>query len=264
MNYVDKQIETLKTADIPSARLDVFMIIEHVCNKERAWLLAHPEFEPTDEQKKTIEQMVRRRAAAVPVAYILGSREFFGLAFEVSESVLVPRPETEELVAYAIENIGANASVLELGTGSGAIAVSLGANRPDLQITATDISPSALVTAQKNAQTHAPTIMFVESDLFAHVDGKYDVVLANLPYVPVGARRQADIEHEPDIALYGGEDGLDYYRRFFKVLSQHLTSSGWAIIEFSPTQYAAVREEFSDFEITPLSEYIYVCKPHVD
>ncbi len=258
--WLDSATDDLKQVGIDSARLDAQLMLEHVLKRDRAVLSTDDSAEISSKHLDTLNQMKHERQKRVPLAYVIGAREFYGFSLKVDERVLVPRPETELLVEYAAKNAPEDGSILELGTGSGAIALALASERKDLSITATDISEDALAVARENANDLRYEIEFIKSDLFDQVRGRYDLILANLPYVPEPARRQPEITFEPDVALYSGQDGLDYYRRFFADISGHLTDRGWAIIEFSPTQYAAMREEFSNWQIEPISEYIYVCK----
>lgn len=258
-DWLSESINRLNKAGISSSRLDCLIMLEKVLEKDRSSILANDTLDINPHIKK-LNIMLGQREKRIPLAYIIGEREFYGLNIKVDESVLVPRPETEDMVTKAIEIAPNKGSVLELGTGSGAVSLALASERSDLKITATDISDGALETARLNANNLQLEIELVASDLFANIEEKYDLILANLPYVPVEARRQAEIEHEPDVALYGGEDGLDYYRTFFDQVDNYLSGHGTIIVEFSPTQFAAVRELAHEFAIEPISEYIYFCK----
>ena len=258
--WIEETTIQLDDAGVSSPRLDAQIMIETVLERDRASLGIDDESHMSTEQASSLHDMVERRLQREPLAYILGSREFYGLEFKVDNTVLVPRPETEVLVEYCIENAPKNGTVLELGTGSGAIALALKNQRDDLNVSATDVSAAALATAQANAKNLKLDVTFIEANLFEGITGEHDVVLANLPYVPEPARRQPEIEHEPDIALYGGEDGLDFYRTYFEQLSSFLKPDGFSVVEFSPTQFAAVRELANDYVIEPLSEYIYLVK----
>ncbi len=260
-DWQKKATIALRRSGVSSPELDSIIMLESILERDRSAIRAHDDEVLPTSTLSQLDAMVERRTKREPLAYILGYREFYGLAFKVGPAVLVPRPETEVLVEHAAVSIVQKGSVLEIGTGSGAIAVALKSCRPDLTITATDVSHEALEIAGGNAVQHKTEISFLESDLFNEVEGRFDVVLANLPYVPEVARRQPEITFEPDVALYGGQDGLDYYRSFFSEVAHYLLPDAQVIVEFSPTQYAAARREFTDFVIEPLSEYIYVCKP---
>lgn len=261
-NWLNEAIKKLTEAQVDTPRLDCLVLLEHALVLPRATILAHDELALSKQQITQLDERLEKRIEHVPIAYIVGHKEFYGLNFIVNESVLVPRPETEDLVEYAVKHSPRNAHAIELGTGSGAIAVALAHLRPDLDIVATDISTDALSVARTNARTNKVQIEFCESDLFKNVDGHYDVMLANLPYVPIEARRQRDIEFEPDIALYSGVDGLDLYRTFFSQATQYLKPEGTVVVEFSPTQHAAVAAiaQTNGFSLEPISEYIYVAK----
>src|SRR5690606_31656459 len=209
---------------------------------------------------KRLDALLKKRLARQPLAYIVGHKEFFGLDFSVTPDVLIPRPETEVLVERAIKTAPKKSQVLELGTGSGCIAVSLKKNRPDLSVTAADVSQPALAVARRNAKLNRVGIEFVLSDLFKEISGRFDLVLANLPYVPEGVRRMAELDFEPQVALYGGVDGLDVYRQFFAGLSGHLHAGGSAIIETGPTQRQAVVNLADDFgfKLKSITEYVSI------
>ena len=262
MTLVEKITKQLAEAGIGSARLDALMLIEHVSGKDRAWLLANPEYIPSPSATKKLTSLVNERSKRIPLAYILGEREFYGLTFMTNADVLVPRPETETLVEYVIEHAPRNSTLLEIGTGSGCISIAASINRTDVTLLATDVSESALKVAKLNNQSLGGNVTFMQANLFNGVDSCFDLVLANLPYVPVNARRQSEIEHEPDVALYGGDDGLDFYRIFMTELKNHLNKDGSSVIEFSPTQFQEMRTISHDhsFSIEPISEYIYLVK----
>jgi len=261
--WLEQARTKLQAAGIDSARLDARILAESVLHKSRTWLLAHGPDKLTPAQRARLDQLLVLRIQRQPLAYILGTKEWYGLDFKITSDVLIPRPETETLVKAAIERAGQGASGLELGTGSGCMAVALKVNRPDLSLTAADVSASALKIARFNARRHSAKIKFVLSDLFKDVHGRFDLVLANLPYVPDGTRRQLELDYEPSLALYGGTDGLDYYRQFLPALSAHLAPGGQAIIEAGPTQRAELKILAGDagFKLSSLSEYASLLTP---
>jgi release factor glutamine methyltransferase len=207
-----------------------------------------------------VREHVERRRAYEPVAYLLGHREFYGRSFEVNSFVLVPRPETELLVERVLALISSeeDATILDIGTGSGAIAVTLAAERPSLIVDATDISPSAIQVAQRNAHHHGvgDRVRFLETDLFPTTrnDKPYDVIVSNPPYI-----RESEIEtlqpdvakHEPHVALNGGSDGLDVFRRIAEKCAGFLGPRGAIVLEVGAGQAESVSKLF--FQAFPAS-----------
>lgn len=207
--------EALARAGCESPKLDADLLLAHVLGVGRAELLTglHPPLD--DHRRARFESLVRRRAAREPVAYVLGRRHFRAVELMVDRRVLVPRPETELLVETALE-LPRGARVIDVGTGSGAVALALKHERPDLRVTGADVSADALAVAAANARRLGLDVRLVEADLLDGVGGSYDAVVANLPYVtdaewPTLAPEIR--EHEPPIALAAGEDGLDVIRR---------------------------------------------------
>ncbi len=204
-----------------SPQLDAELLLAHVLQKPRTFLLARPEYLLSTGERKSAGIVLQQRKRGLPIAYIIGKSEFFGLDFVVSPDVLVPRPETELLVEAAIAFLTNGGTLLDIGTGSGCIAISV-AKQTSAEVIATDISPSALSIARQNSEQHHVEISFVQSDLLAGIDGsqltnKPIVITANLPYVPE-AERHPSTAREPAAAIFSGADGLDHYRRFFAEL----------------------------------------------
>ncbi len=239
-------------AGIDTPALDAQVILAHVLRVNRAWLLAHPEAEVPGGLGRTVEGWARMREERRPLAYILKRREFYGLDFVVDERVLMPRPETEMLVDRALDVIGGWHEahgiwprVADIGTGSGAIAVTVAAALPDLlTLTAVDISLDALAVAELNAARvdGAYHIDFRHGDLLLPLDAPVDVVLANLPYIPQGdlATLQPEVQCEPRLALDGGPDGLDLFRRLFAQAPGRVSSEAVFLLEVGAGQGAAV------------------------
>jgi release factor glutamine methyltransferase len=214
---------------------------------------------PLEEQQLTaIRELVRRRGDGEPVAHITGEREFFGRPFTVSADVLIPRPETETLVALALERIGERngVRVADLGTGSGCIAVTIAAERATVTVSATDVSDAALVVAATNVRRHRLTerVDLVKSSWGESLLAReFDIVVSNPPYIPSGeiAGLARDVrDHEPRIALDGGADGLDAYRSLLPSIAAVLAPDGWAAVEVDVRASAAVvslgRQAFGD------------------
>jgi len=185
-----------------------------------------------------------------PLQYIMGREKFFGLDFIVNEDVLIPRPETEVLVQATLEFINSipntQYSILDLGTGSGNIAISLTKNAANCRIVASDISKDAIETAEENARLNGvfEKIIFIKSDLFCNIEGRFDLIVSNPPYIAQHEFEtlQREVLKEPSLALFGGVDGLDFYRRIFGAASGHLTRGGYCIVEIGFGQLPAIRE----------------------
>jgi release factor glutamine methyltransferase len=217
-------------------RSEAELLLRSVLGCERSHLLAHAE-EAIDSSKARLAQDVfARRRAGEPIAYITGWREFYGIRLCVTPDVLIPRPETELLVELALERVAAAspARVLELGTGSGAIAVALARERPDLTVVATDISEAALAVARRNARDHGAAIGFVNSDWFEALGpGRFDLIVSNPPYVAASDAHleRGDVRFEPRLALVGGEDGLTCIRAIAARAQRRLRPGGWLLLE---------------------------------
>jgi len=234
--------------DVTDARLEVQYLLQHALDKPRAWLLARPEQSLTEAQFSDYRQLLRRRLKGEPVAYILGEREFFGLKFRVTPDVLIPRPETELLVELALRRIPLQQPkrVLDLGTGSGAIALVISHERPVVEVTAVDVSAAALEVAQENAQRLGiGNAHFLNSDWFEGLaDERYfDLIVSNPPYVAADDQhlRQGDLPFEPQSALASGADGLDDIRRIVSRVPGYLRSDGWLLLEHGYDQAGPVR-----------------------
>lgn len=222
--------------------LDAQILLAHVINRPRTWLLAHLETPLTPPQLDEAEKAFARLKAGEPLPYIIGHWEFFGLDFEITRDVLIPRPETELLVEKALAWLNRHPeerSVADIGTGSGAIAISIAANIPDAHILATDLSPAALNVAKGNAEKfHVQNqIQFMECDLLPDLQpASINLLCANLPYIPSGTLQKLPIfGREPTLALDGGPDGLDVYRRLFKAAPAWLKPGGMMLFEIEST-----------------------------
>ena len=228
--------------------LDAQILLVHVIGHPRTWLLAHLDAPLTPLQVESANQAFSRLEAGEPLPYILGHWEFFGLDFDITSDVLIPRPETELLVEKAIKWLSASPerrTVADVGTGSGIIATSIAMHIPDANILATDISMKALTAAKHNAQKfHVHhRIDFLQCDLLPqHIDplptdSHFDLICANLPYIPTRIMRSLPIfGHEPTLALDGGEDGLDLYRRLLEIAPAWLAPGGMILLEIEATQ----------------------------
>lgn len=216
-------------------------ILAHILECDRAWVLAHSMSALTPQQATRFAELLSRAAQGEPLAYLTGEREFYGLAFTVTPDVLIPRPETEGLVEAALnwsERRPQTAPhLVDVGTGSGAIAVTLAVRLPQARITAVDVSPEALDVARHNASRHgvAEHIEFVQGDLLEALPGPFDAILANLPYIPTATLQTLDVlRWEPSLALDGGPDGLNLMRVLIQQATTRLLAGGLLALE---TQY---------------------------
>ncbi|HEY6240038.1 MAG TPA: peptide chain release factor N(5)-glutamine methyltransferase [Burkholderiales bacterium] len=224
----------LRESGLPRSESESLLRILLGC--ERAHLIAHGEDTVDSSVAKTAQVWFARRRSGEPVSYITGRREFYGVGLRVTPDVLIPRPETERLVELALERLpmGSQGRVLDLGTGSGAIAVALASERPALRITATDSSELALAVARRNARDHGAEIEFVLSDWFAALGPElFDLIVSNPPYVAANDvhLQLGDLRFEPRLALVGGKDGLDCIRRIATQARERLRTGGRLLLE---------------------------------
>lgn len=256
-----KQTETqLKQVDISSSRLDAELLLAHALGKNREWLLAHSRDVLSNTQVDQFRTLVARRLDREPVCYITNCLEFYGLDFYVDHNVLAPRVETELVAEHAIKHAPQGSRLIDIGTGSGAIAVAVAKNRPDLKITATEVSLEALQVARKNAAQLLGAnhlLSFIRADIFDGVDETFDVVVTNLPYVSddYRTRMKPEVQKEPSIALFGGPgDGLDLYRRFYEQLPKHIKPGSRVYHESDPWQHLELKKLAAQAGLKPILE----------
>lgn len=237
------QAATQKLTDvgIDSARLDALLLLESATNYSRTHILAHPETPLQGPTLQWVDEWLERRLKREPMAYILGAKEFYGREFVVTPDILIPRPESEAFIdeLHAISKDDPW-KLLDVGTGSGILAITAKLEFPNWQVEACDISESALVVAQQNAKKLNADVQFFTSDLLSKATQNYDVIIANLPYVPDSVITSQEITKEPALALFSGTDGLAHYRRFFAKLSG--TSPTYVLSEALENQHEAINK----------------------
>lgn len=249
--YVAQATKRLTDGPHPErAKLDAEALLYTALGKNRAWLLAHADDEVPCETVNRLAEWVERRSFGEPIQYITGEAEFYGLPVRVNRDVLIPRPETEHLVEQAIELAGrfTHPRIVDVGTGSGAIAIALAHNLPNASVTAIDLSQGALNVARENALRNSvqERMRFLEGDLLGPVAGdQFEIIVANPPYV---AERDRDLlavevrDYEPQQALFAGEDGLTIYRRLIPAAFSDLVPGGFLALEIGYGQEASVRQ----------------------
>jgi release factor glutamine methyltransferase len=242
--------DVLDRNGVADARREAGALLSHVIGKDRTFLLSHAEDSVSENDAERFREVVERRAGGEPAQYIIGSQDFYGRTFRVTPAVLIPRPETELLIEAALEVLNADAKICDVGTGSGCIAITLLCERNDARAVAIDVSEEALNIAQENAsaQSVGTRIEFVRSDCFTALNPEtdlFDLVLSNPPYVSAhmlpGLQREVR-DHEPQIALSPGEDGLSVIRRLLNDSPHFLRENGYLIMEIGFDQGEAVQQ----------------------
>ncbi len=281
-SLLKRSIAQLREADIPSFTLAAELLLLHVLGRDRTWLYAHPEELVADAEAERFFALIARRAAGEPTQHLTGKQEFWGLEFEVTPDVLIPRPETEHLIEVALDRLalrelragrpqktaGEGLQIADIGTGSGCIAIALAKELPAANFVATDISPAALAVAKRNAARHsvADRIDFIECNLLEALDSplacppwraarlprssrgplplSFDLITSNPPYI--GRREAATLprevrDHEPESALFGGEEGYELYADLIAQSAQHLKPGGILVLELGHNSLPAVQ-----------------------
>lgn len=233
-------------ASSPIGKLETRILLMHALGLSRIQLITQSELVLSAAQVQQLDGLIQRRYNGEPIAYIIGEREFFGLSFEVSPDVLIPRADTELLVELALQYAPAGGSLLDMGTGSGAIAIAIAHNRPDLQVMALDVSPAAIAIAEQNAQRILGPLrlQLLQSDWYSAVGNQqFDTIVSNPPYIVKDDHHlsEGDLRFEPMTALTDHGDGLSAYRTIIGGASQHLKQGGWLLLEHGYDQAEAVR-----------------------
>jgi len=229
----------LEEAGVPNAAYDAMQMLAHVLGEDALMMRLNAQRQLGEESLAAYEAIVARREKREPMQYILGSTGFMGLEFHVEPGVLIPRPDTEILCEEALRRLAPGARVLDIGTGSGALAVSLAKLAAGAQVTAVDVSDTALAIAQRNAQENGAQVRLVKSDCFAALAGEtFDMIVSNPPYIDSAdmAQLMPEVLQEPHLALFGGEDGLDFYRRICREAGAYLECGGCLLFEIGYKQ----------------------------
>jgi len=235
--------------DIETARLDAEILVAHALELERIKIYLDLERPLSKAELDMIRALVKRRRAYEPIAYIVGYRDFYKHRFEVNVSVLVPRPDTETLVEVALERAAHDARIVDLCTGSGCVAISIAAERPEATVQATDLSEEALAVAARNAEAIGVKVEFVHGDLFAGLRGPFDLVVANPPYLRPEEREELapDVrDHEPGMALFAGPDGTEWHAKIADECGSRLAAGGVLAMEVGYEQSTEVEELLRD------------------
>lgn len=275
MNYLNALKtgkDKLQQADIADAATDAELLLMHVCGTERSSRFSHPEYELTEKEECLYQELISKRSSHIPLQHLTGIQYFMGLEFIVDRNVLIPRQDTEILVEEVMKDGATGSSILDICTGSGCIILSLLKYVNESRGIGTDISEAALEIALKNAEKNDIEAQFIRSDLFDEIEGSFDVITSNPPYIrssEISSLMPEVRDHDPELALDGGEDGLDFYRKITAGAAEHLNPGGKLYLEIGFDQGGQVKEMclaqgFKDVEVIPdYSGLPRVVKAHI-
>ena len=268
--WIKSATKQLELVSIASARIDCLILLEDELGRDRAWILANPDYELNTNNIKNLQKNINRRTNHEPIAYIRGKSEFFGREFAVSADTLQPRPETETLISIlktTCKEINKHPTIIDIGTGSGCLAISAKLEMPKSKAIAIDISNKALSIAKQNAKNLKADVEFRQGNLLEPITNiKHQVsnivIMANLPYVPDSHTINQSAMHEPSIAIFGGADGLDLYREMFSQISSSQYPVSFVFTEALPPQHRELAQIASShhFEIAKSEDFIQVFK----
>lgn len=239
--WIRDAAEQLATVGITTARLDAEIILAHTIHRSRTWIHAHGD-EPLDERRLEIANArIDLRLDRVPIAYIIGHKEFYSRLFKVTPATLIPRPESEAVISLVKRLLPSEATtLLDVGTGSGCLGITASLEIPSLQVTLSDISRQALVVALSNAKSLDAKVELVRSDLLLSVPGRFDCIVANLPYVDPTWERSPETDHEPAQALFADQGGIALIAQLIEQLPGHLNATGLLVLEADPEQHEGI------------------------
>lgn len=255
--------DKLAAAGIGSARLDTLILLEDILHKDRSWILAHPEHEISAGQFRKLDRKLERREKHVPLAYIRGFTEFYGRRFKVNRHVLEPRPESETMIELLLNlELPDKPAIADIGTGNGAIGITAALEIPGSRVDLYEISSGALAVAKHNTQLHELRLHTRKMNLLSRPLRPYDALLCNLPYVPDHWQINQAALAEPKIAIFGGPDGLDLYRKLFHQLQRFTWRPKYVLTEALPPQHPALEEiaVSHGFKLDSSQDFIQVFK----
>jgi len=238
--WLERATNALSTTSISSAQLDASLLLADALGKDRTWLLAHSDENIPVSVLEDLESNLTRRINREPLAYIRGYKEFYGRDFALTPDTLIPRPETEAIIGLLAPLVADGQRLIDVGTGSGAIAITAKLEYQGLIVEAVDVSKAALAIAQQNAKTLDADITIYQSDLLNECDNTYDIICANLPYVDAAWQVSEETHYEPDVALYAKDDGLALIKLLIEQSAGALASSGYLFLEADPRQHDAI------------------------
>lgn len=264
-DWLAEAARQLTDASIPSARLDAELILAHTLRKPRTWLHGHGDESLDSRQREIANARLDLRLDRVPVAYIIGHKEFYGRSFKVTTATLIPRPESEDLIEIITEALPKNASLLnerplrlvDVGTGSGILGITAKLEHPELDVTLSDVSRHALTVAEENAETLGAKITAIQGDLLTPYPFAADIIVANLPYVDIEWERSPETEHEPASALFAANNGLSLIFELLIQTKEKLALGGKLILEADPEQHAAIKKEAAKYGLVHVSTVHY-------
>ncbi len=258
-DWLEVSVYKLEKIGIPTARLDCLVLLEDVLRIDRANLIAHPETKLSIANLKVLNTQLIKRLDHQPLSYIRGKTEFYGREFIINKHVLEPRPESEAMIEFFKElKLPPSSVILDIGTGSGALAITAKLERSKFEVLASDIDEKCLAVARQNAKKHGASIKFIKTDLFISLNKKVDVILANLPYVPDEFKLNEAAKNEPKLAIFGGPDGLDIYRRLFEQLNNSKSPPKFILTESLPTQHSKLAQtaKQAGFKLNKTDDFI--------
>lgn len=237
--WLDQAARQLREIGVDSARLDAELILANTLRKNRTYLHAHPESNIDPRRVDIANARLRLRLERVPLAYILGYRDFYGRRFTVSPQVLVPRPESEAIIEL-LKELDVSGKLLDIGTGSGCLGITAKLKIPKLNVILSDISQPALRVARQNAEKFQADVALIKSNLLRAVPGKFNIIIANLPYVDRSWQRSPETNHEPALALFAKDEGLALIYQLIDQLPAHLSPGALVFLEADPRQHGAI------------------------
>lgn len=261
--WLFESMKKLGDAEVDSPRRDALVLLEDTLKKDRSWVLSHPEYELNNLQLKAVNKLIARRVKREPLAYIRGKAWFYGRFFEVNENALIPRPESEDFIDL-LKKINPKI-VVDIGTGSGALAVTAKLELPKAHVYAIDIDKNALSIAKSNAKKHKVKINFIRGSLLLpiiEISIHNYVVIANLPYVPENFAISPEVKKEPKIALFSGLDGLEHYKNFWQQITKLNSKPEYILCESLEPQHSALNKMAltSGFALTSTTRLIQTFK----
>lgn len=260
-DWLKSSVNLLKVSNIPSPYLDAELILMHTLKCNRTFLHANNDIALSNEELKIATSLLERRINREPIAYLVGQKEFYSRNFLVTKDTLIPRPESEQIIEFLkslnLSNI-TNPKLADVGTGSGCLGITAKLERPELDVTLIDISSKALEVSRQNIQQFNAKATIIKNDLLNNIKLSFDIIIANLPYVNKKWERSPETSHEPGIALFAEDNGMELIKKLFSQCTTRLNQDGYLIIEADPIQHIQLIDFALDYNLELISEQDYI------